>query len=118
MPDDLQAVLITVGDDADARIVIDAVRGINQPVIDAAGQRCARQTRADARCNLSDADGRFKTALAAVRQSDEWHYFRLSGAAMGCVYCDDPIASATGEAPDERSQEGKTAPHGAVADPQ
>ncbi len=73
MPDDLETIGVAVGDHAQARVVIDQKRGVDQLAVDTAGQRRARQPRADTLCDFSHAYGAFKAALAAVRQGDDWH---------------------------------------------
>ncbi len=63
MADQLQSFLVLVGDDRQLRVGGDQIRGIDQLAVDLAGQRCARQARADAGGDLGHGDGLRETAL-------------------------------------------------------
>ena len=73
MPDDLQAFFVTIGDDAQGRVVLDLVRGVHERAVHFAGQGRLGQARADIGRNVHDADGMVELSLAAVRQGDHRH---------------------------------------------
>jgi len=79
---DLKTFFITRGDDADSRIMINGISGINQRAIDLAGYRCLGQTRANGFSDLHDRDGVIETALASIWKGNGGHgiSLRFSGA--------------------------------------
>src|SRR5690606_21669715 len=70
---DLQSFRRLVGDDGQFRILLDAVRQVDQATIDTAGQRGLRQTGADRGRNLSHRNGLFNTADGTVRERNIRH---------------------------------------------
>ncbi len=73
MADDLHALLVLGGDDAQAGIVVDDVAGIDQHAIDRTGDGGLGQAGADRLGNVHDADGVFEFAAAAVGKSNVDH---------------------------------------------
>ena len=71
--DHLDPLRALVGDDRDRGVLLDQERGIDQLVVDAPGERGAREAGADARGNLGDRYGFGIFTAAAVRQRDDWH---------------------------------------------
>ncbi len=71
--DDLHALLVLGGDDAQAGIVVDDVAGIDQHAIHGTGDGGLGQAGADRLGDLHDADGVFKFAAAAVGKSNVDH---------------------------------------------
>ena len=71
--DDLHALLVLGGDDAQAGIVVDDVAGIDQHAIHGTGDGGLGQAGADRLGDLHDADGVFEFAAAAVGKSNVDH---------------------------------------------
>ncbi|KAG0732421.1 hypothetical protein G6F23_014335 [Rhizopus arrhizus] len=71
--DDLHALLVLGGDDAQAGIVVDDIAGIDQHAIDRAGDGGLGQAGADRLGDVHDADGVFELAAAAVGKGDIDH---------------------------------------------
>ena len=73
MPDDLDAFGILRRDDAQRRVVIDAIAGVDELAVDRAGDGRLGEAGADRRCDFGDGDGMIERLLAAVRKSDVDH---------------------------------------------
>ena len=71
--DDLEAVGILVGDDADRGVVIDDRRGVDQAAVHLAGQRRLGEPRADAGRDLGHRDGVVERFLTAVGKCNYGH---------------------------------------------
>ena len=67
MADQVDAILVLVGDDSQFGIGGDQVRGIHQHSIHLAGQRGTRQTGTDALRDFGDSHGIGITALRTIR---------------------------------------------------
>jgi hypothetical protein len=74
MANDFEAFRITVGDNPEVAIRIDAGRGIDQLVVDLACKRRARETAADIGSDLGDSDWLGVLPTAAVRERNDWHF--------------------------------------------
>ena len=69
----LDALRALVGDDRQLGVLLDEVRDVHEPAVDAPGQRGAREAGADVRGNLGDRYGFGKFTTATIRQRDDWH---------------------------------------------
>ena len=72
--DDLDAIGIALGDDRQIAVLLDAIAGINQLVTDLAGQRCTRETRANALRHFSHGYGLRKFSFRTIRKSNDRHF--------------------------------------------
>ena len=73
MADDLQALGILVGHDADCGVVIDHRRGIDQAAVDLAGERRFRKPRTDAGRDVGHRHGLIEDLLVTVGESNYGH---------------------------------------------
>src|SRR5690606_2326160 len=78
MANDFEPFFILWRDDLQLGITIDDVTGINQATVDLARHGGLRQTRADGLSHLGNAYGMIKSALTAVRKSNDGHVPLLS----------------------------------------
>src|SRR5207302_5951860 len=70
MPQDLEALRVTLGDDGDIGVRIDAVAGVDQLAVHLPGERGARQAGADRSGDLGYGDGSWKRLRRAVWETD------------------------------------------------
>lgn len=77
--DDLHALLVLGGDDAQGRVAIDHVTGIDQHAIDRTGDGGLGQAGADRLGDVHDTDGVFELTAAAVGKRDRDHDWAFSG---------------------------------------
>ena len=73
VPDDVDALGIALGDDLHRRIALHTEAGVHQLAVDLAGERGAREARADRRGNLGYGDGSGKRLRRAVGETDVGH---------------------------------------------
>ena len=73
MPDDLDAFGILRRDDAQRRVVIDAIARVDELAVDRAGDGRLGETRADRCGDFGDGDRMVERLLAAVRERDVDH---------------------------------------------
>ena len=71
--DDLHALGVLGGDDAQGRVVVDQVAGVDQAAVDLAGDGGLGQAGTDGLGDLQDGDGGIELALAAVGKGDGDH---------------------------------------------
>ncbi len=87
MADDLQAFRVTVGDDGEARVVLDQVAGVHQPAVDPARQGGLGETGADVGGHVAHGDRGIETAFAAIREGNEGHGLLLRRPVRRVVRC-------------------------------
>lgn len=60
MPDDVDALGVTIGNNRDARVLLDARRKIDEPIIDFPSQCGFREPWPDRACDFAQRDGAWK----------------------------------------------------------
>ena len=71
--DQLQGVLVAIGDDRQRHVPIDGERGVHHATVDLSGQCGLGQPGAYIRGHLSDRHGMVEGPLGAVGKGDLWH---------------------------------------------
>src|SRR4051794_9584541 len=75
MPQDVEPVGIFVGHDADLRVAVNAIRGVNELAVDPARERRLAQAPTNASRQVVDRDRLIELALTAIRQGHDRHSF-------------------------------------------
>ena len=68
-----RGLLVLAGDDGQLGIVIDDMGGVDEPTVDATGERGLGQTRADGGGDIMNADGLLEGALGAIGERNQRH---------------------------------------------